>query len=91
MFYQFCVEAERNGCQQAENVSHENEIVTAGVGVHDDAAVVELVVDEDQDAGQDDANDADDHHRNINCHGNSLDISLDDGSVLRRISLRPPD
>ena len=61
------------------------------MGVLDDAAVVELVVDEDQDDGNDDPDDADDDHGNINGHGNCLYICLDDCSVLRRITFGPPN
>ena len=88
---QLGVEAERNCGQETENVAHENQVVTAGVRVLDDATIVELVVDEDEDDGDDDANDADNDHRNINCHSNSLNICLDDCSVLWRISFGPPD
>ena len=90
-FYHFCVKSKWNCCQKTENVPHENEIVAAGMGVLDDAAVVELVVDEDQDDGHDDPDDADDDHGNINGHGNCLNICFDDCSVLRRITFGPPN
>ena len=61
------------------------------MGVLDDAAVVELVVDEDQDDGHDDANDADDHHRNVYRHGHGFNICLDYCPVLGRITLGPPN
>ena len=63
--YQLCVESKRDCGEQAENVAHQDEVVAAGVGMLDDPAIVELVVDDDQDDCQDDADDADDHHGNI--------------------------
>ena len=89
--YQLGVEAERNGGEEAEDVAHEDEVVAAGVGVLDDAPVVELVVDDDQDGGHDDAEDADHHHWDVERHGHRLHIRLDDGPVLGRTPLRPPD
>ena len=89
--YQFCIEAKWDCCQQAENVSHQNEIVTAGVGVLDDAAIIEFVVDEDKNDGHNDANDTDDDHGDVEGHGHSFNVWLDDGSILGRIAFWPPD
>ena len=72
--YHFSIKTKRNGGQQTEDVSHEDEVVTAGVGVHDDPPVVELVVHKDQDDGEDDADDADGEHRDVESHGDRSDI-----------------
>ena len=72
---QFSVETKRNGGKQTEDVSHEDEVVTAGMGVHDDPPVVELVVHKDEDDGEDDADYADGEHRDVESHGDRPDIS----------------
>ena len=61
------------------------------MGVHDDPPVVELVVDEDEDDGEDDADHADGEHRDVESHGDRPDFRSDDGSVLGRVASPPPD
>ena len=89
--YQLGVESKRNNCKQTEDVAHQDEVVTAGVGVHDDPPVVELVVYKDEDDGEDDADNADGDHRDVESHGDRPDVILDDGPVLGRIASSPPD
>ena len=89
--YQLGVESKRNNCKQTEDVAHQDEVVTAGVGVHDDPPVVELVVYKDEDDGEDDADNADGEHGNVEGHGHRPDVRLDDGPVLGRVTSPPPD
>ena len=63
--YQLGVESKRNNCKQTEDVAHQDEVVAAWVRVLDDPAIVKLVVDDNQDDCQDDADDADNHHGNV--------------------------
>ena len=88
---QFAVESERNNCKKTEDDPHQDEVITARVGVHDDPPVVELVVDEDEDDGENDPDDADGQHGNVESHGDRPDVILDDGPVLGRIASSPPD
>ena len=89
--YQFGVESKRDNCKQAEDDAHQDEVITAGVGVHDDPPVVELVVDKDEDDGENDPDDADGEHGNVESHGDCPDVRLDDGPVLGRDASPPPD
>ena len=63
--YQFCVESKGDCCKKTEDVAHQDEVVAAWVRVLDDPAIVELVVDDNQDDCQDDADDADNHHGDV--------------------------
>ena len=89
--YQLGVESKRNNCKQTEDVAHQDEVVTAGVGVHDDPPVVELVVHKHEDDCEDDANNTDGQHGNVQSHGDRPDVWLDDGPVLWRVPPPPPD
>ena len=89
--YQFSVETKGNGGEKTEDVPHEDEVVAAGVGVHDDPPVVELVVYKDEDDGEDDADNADGEHRDVESHGHRPDFRSDDGPVLGRVAFPPPD
>ena len=87
----FRVDAQGDGGEEAEDVTGEDEVVAAGVGVLDDPPVVELVVDGHKDDGEDDADDADGDHGDVEGHGDGLDDGLDDGPVGGRLALGPPD
>ena len=63
-----------DGGKETKYVACQDQIVAAGMRVLDDAAVVELVVDDDEDEGEDDADDADGNHRDIEGHGDRLDV-----------------
>ena len=63
--YQFCVESKGDCCKETEDVAHQDEVVTAWVRVLDDPPIVKLVVDDNQDDCQDDADDADNHHGDV--------------------------
>ena len=57
----------------------------------DNTAIIEFIVDEDENDGHNDTNDADDDHGNVECHGHSFDVWLDDCSILGRTAFWPPD